>query len=253
MRVRDGQVRLLDYHLDRLFAGCRALQISGPSRAVLDRELRRIAARRRQGVLKLIVTRGSGRRGYRPSGTEKCTRVITLQPLPHGVIDAEARAVRVRLCSTRLGAGASLAGLKTLNRLESVLARSEWRDARIWEGLMCDTDGHVVCGTMSNLFMRRGSLLVTPLLDRCGVEGVMRRWILEQAHELRLRIAQRRVRWVDLAAAEEVFMCNAVVGVRSVRAIERPASLRETGTGAARLQFARYATAQRLRVLLDGV
>ena len=73
---------------------------------------------------------------------------------------SQRRGRRRRGCAcatTRLGLNPGLAGLKTLNRLESVLARSEWSDARIWEGLMRDVDENVVCGTMSNLFLRRGS------------------------------------------------------------------------------------------------
>ena len=121
-----------------------------------------------------------------------------------------------------------LAGLKTLNRLESVVARAEWSDARIWEGLMRDVDENIVCGTMSNLFLRRGSSLMTPVLDRCGVAGVMRRWILETARELHLNAVERRIRWRDLSEAEEVFMSNAVVGLRSVELIEQRAALAPT-------------------------
>jgi 4-amino-4-deoxychorismate lyase len=256
MRVRNGGVRLLEYHLDRFYAGCRSLKLAGPARGALSRELARIGGQRRQGILKLILTRGAGQRGYRPTGQEQCTRVITLDALPSGMLAAEAGRARVRLCATRVGANPSIAGLKTLNRLESVLARSEWRDARIWEGVMCDVDGYVVCGTMSNIFLRRGSLLVTPILDRCGVAGVMRRWILERAAELQLRTAQRRVRWSDLAAAEEVFMCNAVVGMKSVRAIERPPArggAADAAGGADRLAYTCFTTAQRLRALLACV
>jgi len=244
MRVHRGQPRFLAYHLERLFAGCRRLEITGPSRQQLHRELTRIAAQRREGILKLIVTRGPGTRGYRPTGRERCTRIVTLHALPRVVRTAAAMPVRVRLCATRLGVNPRLAGLKTLNRLESVLARAEWQDARIWEGLMRDDEENIVCGTMSNLFVRRGSTLVTPLLDRCGVAGVMRRWILESAADLRLKVAERRLRWQDLSAAEEVFMSNAVVGVRSVGVIER---------GGERLRLFTFETANQLRARLDSL
>src|SRR6202030_151859 len=143
-----------------------------------------------------------------------------------------------RLCATQLSTNPSLAGLKTLNRLDAVLARAEWSDARIWEGLMRDVDGNYVCGTMSNLFLRRGSSLMTPLLDRCGVAGVMRRWILETAGDRRFNPAERRIRWRDLSEAEEVFMSNAVVGLRSVGVIE---------LGRERLRLSAFDTANRLR------
>jgi 4-amino-4-deoxychorismate lyase len=218
MRVRRRRVRLLDYHLERLSEGCRRLGIAAPDGADLRRELERMASGRNEGILKLIVTRGSGPRGYRASGRERATRIATLHALAAGI---PAAAVRVRLCTTPVSVNAHLAGLKTLNRLDSVLARAEWRNARIWEGLMSDPDGNWVCGTMSNLFVRRGARLATPSLDRCGVAGVMRRWVLENAAGVGLRVDQRPIRSEDLMSAEEIFMSNAVVGIRSVSAIER--------------------------------
>ena len=244
MRVLGRRIRLLDYHLDRLYAGCRRLRIAAPHAAHLRRELERIASARNDAILKLIVTRGSGARGYRPSGRERATRIIQLHALPPGGASQAASQARVRLCATPLSINARLAGLKTLNRLDAVLARAEWRDGRIWEGLMGDGEGGWVCGTMSNLFLVRGRTLATPLLDRCGVAGVMRRWILANAANLRLRAVERRLTWQDLASADEVFMSNAVVGIRSVRSIERSAGRT--------LRFSCVGTANGLRALLDA-
>jgi len=233
MRVRHGVVRLLEYHLERLYSGCRRLAIEPPAQGRLRGEIARVAALRRDAVLKLIVSRGVGARGYRPSGRERCTRILCLGALPP---HADPRApVRLRICRLRLAANPGLAGLKTLNRLESVLARAEWRDPRVLEGLMLDTDGNLVCGTMSNLFVRRGSRLTTPLLDRCGVEGVMRRFVLELAPRLGLQPAMRRLRLQDLGAAEEIFMSNAVAGIMPVGEIrQRALRIRPAGFEAAR-------------------
>jgi len=243
MRIHRQRIRLLDYHLDRLLDGCRRLGIHAPRATSLRRELERAASSHGEGILKLLMTRGSGSRGYRPTGGERVTRILTVHALPRGVLAKSSSAVRVRICATPLSINPRLAGLKTLNRLDSVLARCEWQDERIWEGLMSDMDGNWVCGTMSNLFVRRGTTLMTPLLDRCGVAGVMRRWILESAAALRLRAESRCIRWKDLRSAEEVFMSNAVIGIRSVRSIERrPASS---------LRFENVAAADRLRALLE--
>lgn len=243
MRVRQFAVRFLDYHLERLYAGCRRLEITPPAPRLLRRELEAAAALRREGVLKLIVTRGSGRRGYRPTGRERCTRILTLHALARAARRETEAPARVRLCATRIGINPALAGLKSLNRLESVMARTEWADARIWEGLMLDADENIVCGTMSNLFLKRGSLLMTPVLDRCGVAGVMRRWILETAGALDLRTVERRIRWEDLREADEAFMSNAVIGLRSVGVMERATE---------RLRYDEFGTARLLRWRLDS-
>lgn len=244
MRVRRRGVRLLDFHLQRLVAGCARLRIDLPDAGRLRREITRAAALRDDGVLKLIVTRGVGARGYRPPARARTTRILTLGALPaHAGANASA-AAQVRLCTTRLGANERLAGLKTLNRLESVLARMEWRDERIFEGLMLDTDGYIVCGTMSNVFLRRGANLLTPSIDRCGVEGVMRRWVLEQARGIGLRPSVRRVRIEDLNAAHEMFLSNAIMGLKSVAMFAR---------GKERVRPASRQTALMLRARLDAL
>jgi 4-amino-4-deoxychorismate lyase len=217
MRVRAGRIRLLEYHLERLYEGCRRLSIPAPRPTPLRRELKLRAKPHADAVLKLILTRGPGTRGYRPSGRERCTRVIALSAPPHAVSQIFQR---VRMCATPVGSNPALAGLKTLNRLDSVLARAEWRDERIWEGLMRDIDGDLVCGTMSNLFVLRGSTLTTPALDRSGIAGVMRRWVLEQAPSLNLRPREARLTVQHLQDATEVFMTNAVAGIVSVGVVE---------------------------------
>jgi 4-amino-4-deoxychorismate lyase len=241
MRVRRHTIRLLDYHMERLELGCRRLSLPLLPLRGLRRELARFAERRAEAVLKLIVTRGIGARGYRPSGRERGTRLILLHPLSRTARSDPAPA-QIRVCRMRLGFNRTLAGMKTLNRLESVLARAEWSDARIWEGLLRDTEDNFVCGTMSNVFARRGSVLMTPLLDRCGVAGVMRRWVLDQASGLGLRARECRLSSRDLAQAEEVFMTNAVVGVVSVGVIRH---------GRLRTRFAEQETAVQLRRRLE--
>jgi 4-amino-4-deoxychorismate lyase len=239
MRVQCRRVRLLDYHLDRLYEGCARLKLHAPLKRTLRGELERRAALRSEAVLKLIVTRGIGPRGYRPGGAERCTRVISLHPPARS---GAPEAATVRVCRTRLGMSPDLAGLKTLNRLESVLARGEWRDAHIWEGLMRDVDGNLICGTMSNFFIKRGAFLLTPMLDRCGVAGVMRRWVLEQSGRLSLRALEGRLRWEDLGQAEEVFMTNAVAGIVPVAVIQH---------GEDRIEPRHTETARRLRARLE--
>ncbi len=244
MRVRRRSVRFLDYHLERLEHGCQRLGITGINPRQLRLELGRVAARRVDGVLKLVVTRGIGERGYRPTGEERCTRIVSLHPLarPNPAAARHGALRQARLCRLKLGVNEQLAGLKTLNRLECVLARAEWRSLRIWEGILRDTDDYLVCGTMSNLFVRSGSVLMTPKLDRCGVAGVMRRWVLETAGSLSLRAREKRLRWQDLAQADEVFMTNAVAGVVPLGLVQH---------GRLRLRFVESTAAAALRGLLE--
>ena len=219
MRVRGHHIALLDAHLQRLREGCARLDLPMPSPATLRREIRKAAGRWPDAVIKLIVTRGSGERGYRAPRPCHPTRLLICEPRASR---SSAVAVRVRLCSTRLSENPALAGMKTLNRLDAVLARSEWRDPRIHEGLMRDHAGLIVCGTMTNVFAAVRGRLITPVLDRCGVDGVMRRWVLQHARELGVPVAEGRLRMSDLEKADEILLTNAVVGIWSVRALTLP-------------------------------
>jgi 4-amino-4-deoxychorismate lyase len=219
MRVRDGRIVLLSHHLDRVLLGCRRLRIPAPTRRLLQREILRAAADRPEAVVKLIVTRGVGARGYRAPQPCHPSRLVICDDPPLPRPGDPGKAVRVRLCRTRLSENIAIAGLKTLNRLDSVLARNEWRDPRISEGLMLDREDHIVCGTMSNVFVGRNGRFITPLLDRGGVAGVMRRWVLETARRYRMNVREGRVSVAQLLRADEIFLTNAVIGIWTVGAV----------------------------------
>lgn len=219
--VHDRRLALWDFHLCRLMQGCERLGIRAPDADTLAREVRSVGPEHGRAVVKVIVTRGVGGRGYRPSlDPVPATRVVSAHPWPDYPADNAEHGVRVRLCRTRLGWNAALAGLKHLNRLEQVMARREWHDPDIAEGLMLDQAEHVVEGTMSNLFLVRDGRLITPTLERCGVAGVRRRAVLACAAALGLAVAEQAVALADLTAADELFLTNSIIGLWPVRHLD---------------------------------
>lgn len=219
MSVRDGQVPLWNRHLARLLEGCARLKIESPP-ADLEDEITQAARGVTRGVLKLIVTRGVGGRGYRPAVATPATRILSLHSPPEHPRAHWSEGVRVRVCATRLGINPVLAGVKHLNRLEQVLARSEWEDVGTAEGLMLDVRGNVIEGTMTNLFFIEGGALVTPDLSGAGVAGIMRGLLLERALDWGLQTRVEQVSPARLVQAEEMFLCNGVIGVWPVRDVE---------------------------------
>jgi 4-amino-4-deoxychorismate lyase len=125
----------------------------------------------------------------------------------------------VRVCDTRLGQNPALAGMKHLNRLEQVLACSEWSDPTVGEGLMLSMDGRMISGTATNLFLVRDDRLETPDIRDCGVAGVMRQVILRAARDLGIACVERDMGLEALVTASEVFLTNAVAGIRPVRTL----------------------------------
>jgi 4-amino-4-deoxychorismate lyase len=225
LAVRAGRPCRWFDHLDRLARGALRLQLPLPSPSQLQREAARLCMGVQRGTLKILLTRGPAARGYRPPAEPKPTRILMLNDrslaTEYDVDEAQRNAaVRVRLCHTRLGINPQLAGLKHLNRLEQVLARAEWNDSTIAEGLMCDAEGMLVGGTMTNLFILDHRGLQTPLIDRCGVAGTARGLLLAMAEQAGWAIHERRLTVTELLRARAAFLTNALIGIWPIRAID---------------------------------
>lgn len=213
LRIVKGVAPLWSRHAARLAEGCARLRMPAPDADALHGEALRLSVGWLDAVVRITVSRGMGQRGYAIPDPQRPTVVVSAAPLaldPVVALDG----VAVRLCELRLGAQPALAGLKHLNRLEQVLARAEWSDPAIGEGLLRDTAGRVICATAANVFAVIDRKLVTPPVDQSGVAGVARAEIL----------ANRAVAVAPLALdamldATEVFLTSAVRGILPVRAL----------------------------------
>lgn len=234
LRARSGSLPLLDYHLDRLFAGLHALGFPGLSREMVCDELGEAARAEPDGVVKLIVTRGSGARGYRLPVDREPRRIVMTAPVSPDLAAWQTEGVALRVCTTLLEGPSALDGVKHLNRLSQVLARAEWDDPGIHEGLMRDAKGRIVEGTMSNLFAVRGKRLLTPPIGSgcgAGVHGVMRRLALERAKARGIECHESFLADDELETADELFITNGVIGVCPVRQLASASGKRTFGIG----------------------
>ncbi len=219
LRTADGQPLWWRDHYAKLAADCAALALDVPDAAVLLAEVCRVAEAG-EGVVKLIVTRGTGARGYMPPRGRPVTRIVLSAPLPaHARAEAQ-EAIAARWCSLRLGRQPRLAGVKHLNRLENVLARAEWDDPAIFEGILCDDEGLLVGGVTSNLFWVSEGVLFTPDVSQCGVAGVARTRLLRAAGRRGIPARIDRFLPAAILAADEVMICNSVLGVRRVARLD---------------------------------
>lgn len=207
LRAHRGELPWWDAHWARLARGAQRLRLPLPDPA----QVRSQAAQLLEGldaVLKLILTRGEGGRGYAPSAQAEPVWTISRHPLPPA---PRAGGLNLRWCDLRLSEQPALAGLKHCNRLEQVLARAEWDDPAIDEGLLRDASDEVVCATAANVFVLQAGVWLTPLVDRSGVAGVCRQTVMELA-EVRVQ----RLNADDVLRADAVFLCNAVRGILPV-------------------------------------
>jgi len=214
----DGACPWFERHLARLRMGCDVLGLPHPDEAALREETRRVAGGHKRAVIKWIVTAGAGGRGYARPEPLQPRRIVQAHPWPDHPRDWWEEGIAVHPCRLRLSAQPALAGIKHLNRLEQVLARQELPDDCA-EGVLCNPAGEVVEGIASNLFAVLDDTLITPPVGECGVNGLMRRWVLETAVAAGIDTAIELLQPADLERAREIFMTNALIGLWPVRRI----------------------------------
>lgn len=244
---RAGRMPLWSLHRQRLVESCRGLMIPLDV-SLLETyvaELRQQAQQfgAAEGVMKVIVTRGRGGRGYAlPELSSPTICVVFFDAVPE-----ELQNISLRICQQRLSRNRALAGLKHLNRLEQILARAEWQHEYA-EGLMLDEEGFVIEATASNIFMVKNGQLFTPDLSFAGVAGIMRRVIIDQlVPALGLTVTIKKILPLELQDADEVFICNSIRGIVSVGMLDSDTSVRFVHREiTARLQ-------DRLAIMLRGI
>ncbi len=213
----NGVPRFWQLHMDRLVVACEQLDIPLVPQQLLLREVQTVTAGRGQCVVKIILTRGESGRGYAAGKARPPTRIISAHSYPESVQSQAILGIAAAMCDLRLAVQPRLAGIKHLNRLEQVLARSEISQPGVEEGILLDPDDHVVSATAANIFLVLNGRLLTPRLDLCGVRGVMRAAVLQAFRPI---CEQRRIQLDMLPDAQEIFICNAVRGVIPVTRID---------------------------------
>lgn len=225
----DNTLVLKKEHLDRLKRDAARLHLNLDHQKLqfeLDRFLKELKTRNAScGIVKILVTRQFAGRGY--GFDKKSDSNISLQFFS-GIVypKANRKGISITLLPQYLAINPAMAGIKHLNRLEQVLAHRHLhkpftRGIAYQEGLLLDQKQAVVEGVHSNIFMIKDGVIITPWLDRCGVRGVMRDFILQSACKaLKFSIQEKRIGLTDLLQADEVFMCNSVYGIWPVTQLD---------------------------------
>ncbi len=219
LAVRGGRPVLWARQYAKLATDCARLRIACPSAELLHEDVVTTAGLESDAAVKIIVTRGAGERGYRVPHEARPNRIVLSSPLPAYPDAYRNDGIAAMLCETRLGTQPALAGVKHLNRLENVLARAEWGDDAHAEGIVRDQEGRIIGGTMSNVFIVEGDVLVTPDLARCGVAGLTRDLVIERCAAQNVRCAIEAIPLERLLQADETFVANSLIGVWPVRSL----------------------------------
>ena len=213
LELLNGKPRLWAWQYARLYKDAHRLRLPPPEEGMLLDELAFVGGAFPRAVAKIVLTRGRSLRGYAMPEAPSCTRVVGAANWSSYPPEWESLGVTVRWCETRLALQPTLAGVKHLNRLENVLARSEWADPTIAEGLMLDMEGWVAEGTMTNVYVLEGNAIATPRLDRCGVHGAVRDWLATHYLCIAGEFTETRLSISRLLDADAVFLSNSLIGI----------------------------------------
>jgi len=222
MRVCRGRPFRLAQHLDRMLQGAAFLKITCP---YTPQELQDFAGqliKKNQmpdAILRLVLTRGPGERGYTPRPGGKPTVVMSLHAAPR--LDVE-NPMRWKLItsSIRIPAGDPMASFKTINKLAHVLARLEVVAQGADEALLLNTDGNVAEAAGGNIFwISRGRVCTAPA--GCGaLPGVTRAVVLELCRKLGLRTSERVIKPGVLRRSAGIFTTQSGFGIVPVVAFD---------------------------------
>lgn len=216
-RIAGGKVCLLDAHLQRMQMACEKLFIPFTQWETLRCEMAELARDNERGVLKVIISRGSGGRGYSAADCLQPVRILSVSAYPAHYDRWRTEGIALELSPVRLGRNPQLAGIKHLNRLEQVLIRAHLEQTDADEALVLDSEGLVTECCAANLFWRQGQDVFTPQLDQAGVNGLMRQFCLQQLAHSGFRVVEVHAPEAALANADEMVVCNALMPIVPVR------------------------------------
>ena len=211
-------------HLERLKIGCDKIKLPMPSEDLLNSYKNKILKKSAEsslnrGILKIIITRGVGGRGYKYESSLKPT--IIFLSFPAKTIDHKLynSGVRVKLCKTDISENKRISGIKHLNRLDSVIARSEWDD-NFFEGLFVDKSGNLLEGTMTNIFFIKNKVLYFPKLKSFGIEGIISQVIREKTNLFFKDFMECNLKFSEIKNFDAMFITNSIIRVMPVKYLE---------------------------------
>jgi len=227
----DKKLYYWQQHYQRLQSSARKLDIKCPNEKLFLDDIRQLLDDEENVpdtscttacAIKIILSRGTGERGYKYPKNIDTNRLVMLSQLAadySSLLPAQLLCGDLFLCKTQASINETLAGIKHLNRLENVLASNEWKNTskdQYIDGLMLNADQHVIECTMSNIFAVKNDRLLTPDLKRSGVRGVMRDEVIKLAATNNIDVSENNITIDELKTMDELFITNSLIGLKSV-------------------------------------
>ena len=212
--ITNGQVEHWAYHKARLIECAQRLGFPDIEFKALEQQISEQTISHTQAVLKVVVTRGEGGRGYAPPIQCNLNIIVSVLAYPQHYQSLRDTGVSLAISPIKLAIQPHLAGLKTLNRLEQVLVKNALQTQQSDDALVLDYNHNVIETSAANIFAIKNNKIFSPRLDECGIKGVFLQSLCDK-----LTIEFKRVSIDDLTQADAVFVCNSLMKIVPVKAI----------------------------------
>ncbi len=216
IRCDDGKPFALDEHWKRLSHGADILKIRLPLNVqTLRQHISRLLSLNQLTCagIRLTITRGvAGQRGLAFQTEVEPTVLISCFPIS----EKPAKPISITLSDMVINELSPLRSFKSLGYTENILARQKAIANGYDDALLCNTKGHLVSATSSNVFFVINDELHTPALTCGALPGVMRQHILSLARALQIPTHERAITLEDLHNANEAFLTNSLLRIQPI-------------------------------------
>ncbi|HHR6140454.1 TPA: aminodeoxychorismate lyase [Providencia alcalifaciens] len=218
----NQQAKMLEQHILRLQQDSTRLKLPSVDWKQLTQHIEQVCEQQTDDefVVKVMISRGAGGRGYSSQGFKQPTIMVMVSPFPKHYATLQRQGAALMLSRIPLSRNPILAGMKHLNRLEQVLIRQEIDDAKLDEAVVLDTHGVMVECCSANIFWRIGRDVYTPILEQSGVNGLMRQKIIAKLKDSQYHLAEVERFPAILTQCDEVIICNALMPILPVKSIQ---------------------------------
>ena len=229
MTFAEGKLQLWPQHLARLQNNCQRLAIEFTQWQAIEESACTLIAKAplASGVIKVLISRGTGGRGYSPLNVSAPSYIVSCHDLPAHYSAWQQQGISLGLSPVKLARQPLLAGIKHLNRLEQVLVKQALDLTEFDDALVCDTNDNIIEASAANVFWLHQGQWFTPYLTESGIAGVMRNEICRFLESKSQAVKEINLKMTADFSAQEMFICNALMAVVPVTKLSAPSLNRQ--------------------------
>lgn len=220
MKILNGRILLGNYHFERLFNGLSLLQFQIPvlfSAVRIEKEILLLCRKNNcddPGRVRLSVFRGNGGLYDEDKALQY---LIECWPLNESVNKLNENGLVIDIYPDAEKSCDKFSNLKSANFLPYSMAAMYAKEKKINDCLVLNATGSIADSTIANLFIIKNGIITTPGLEEGCVNGVMRRYLIREMRNADYEVQEASVLLNDIISADEVFLSNAINGIRWVR------------------------------------